>query len=187
MLWSDYENRELVVRAAPWFLRTYDALPLPIMRADSVRYLYMLEFGGVYADLDVVSLETLDEYLIGPANATAPRRMQRPQLVLPRMGSFDSHHAIPNAWMASVPAHSFWLFLLQRIQARVDSGKDLSRPEFVTGPAALKRAYVKYRGLAVSSQSRITLLGPRTSLFLLPSLASICCSSSVVLFFLLLV
>lgn len=30
----------------PWFLDTYDALPKPIMKADSVRYLYMYHVGG---------------------------------------------------------------------------------------------------------------------------------------------
>lgn len=30
----------------PWFLDTYDNLPKPIMKADSVRYLYMHHIGG---------------------------------------------------------------------------------------------------------------------------------------------
>ena len=30
----------------PWFLDTYDALPLPIMKADAVRICYMHLYGG---------------------------------------------------------------------------------------------------------------------------------------------
>jgi hypothetical protein len=45
-LWTDEDNRKLVLDHYPWFLDTYDALPKPIMKADSVRYLYMHHLGG---------------------------------------------------------------------------------------------------------------------------------------------
>lgn len=44
--WTDAENRELVAKYYPWFLDTYDFLPHPIMKADSVRLLYMHLYGG---------------------------------------------------------------------------------------------------------------------------------------------
>ncbi len=45
-LWTDEDNRKLVLDHYPWFLDTYDALPKPVMKADSVRYLYMHHLGG---------------------------------------------------------------------------------------------------------------------------------------------
>ena len=45
-LWTDAENRDLVAKYYPWFLDTYDYLPHPIMKADSVRLLYMHMYGG---------------------------------------------------------------------------------------------------------------------------------------------
>ena len=44
--WTDAQNRELVAKYYPWFLDTYDFLPHPIMKADSVRLLYMHLYGG---------------------------------------------------------------------------------------------------------------------------------------------
>lgn len=47
-LWTDEMNRQLVVEHYPWFLDTYDNLPMGIMRADSCRILYMHHVGGVH-------------------------------------------------------------------------------------------------------------------------------------------
>lgn len=40
-LWTDEDNRRLVEHHYPWFLKTYDSLPKPVMKADAARYLYM--------------------------------------------------------------------------------------------------------------------------------------------------
>ena len=41
----------------------YDGLLMPIMRADAVRYLYLYEFGGIYADLDFLCLQSFESLL----------------------------------------------------------------------------------------------------------------------------
>jgi hypothetical protein len=50
-------------------------------------------------------------------------------------------HNIPNAFMASIPGHEFWLTLIKRIMDETvqDSKKQLT-PEFHTGPVILKQA-----------------------------------------------
>ena len=40
-LWTDDDNDELVKQYAPWFLARYEGYEAPVMRADSVRHLYM--------------------------------------------------------------------------------------------------------------------------------------------------
>ena len=40
-LWTDDDNDALVEQYAPWFLSRYRDFEQPVMRADSVRYLYM--------------------------------------------------------------------------------------------------------------------------------------------------
>ncbi len=47
----------------PWFLKVYMAYPLSIHRADAARYLILHSFGGIYADLDVESLDSMDELI----------------------------------------------------------------------------------------------------------------------------
>lgn len=41
----------------------YDALPLPILKADFFRYLILLARGGIYADIDTLALKPATEWL----------------------------------------------------------------------------------------------------------------------------
>jgi mannosyltransferase OCH1-like enzyme len=66
-------------------------------------------YGGVYADLDFESIRPMDKYLKGK------------QLVLGRMGdNAFIDHSIPNAFMASIPGHPFWIKVLDHIKERMD-------------------------------------------------------------------
>ena len=104
-LWTDDDNRLFVSTHYPWFLRTYDKLPKDIHRIDTVRYMYLHKFGGVYVDLDFERIRPMDEYLKGK------------QLFLGRMGDDENFsHSIPNAFMASIPGHPFWLEVLEYIK-----------------------------------------------------------------------
>lgn len=47
-LWTDEENELFVKTKFPWFYPTYNQLSPAILRVDSVRYLYMLYYGGLY-------------------------------------------------------------------------------------------------------------------------------------------
>jgi mannosyltransferase OCH1-like enzyme len=38
-LWTDADNRALCRERFPWFLPTYDALAVGVMRADAARYM----------------------------------------------------------------------------------------------------------------------------------------------------
>ncbi len=80
--------------------------------------MYLHKFGGVYVDLDMESIRPIDDYLKGK------------QLVLGRMGpSEDFSHSIPNAIMASVPGHPFWIMALSYI---ADNFEKDWRPEDVS-------------------------------------------------------
>ena len=85
-------------------MKTFDELPKQIHRIDTVRYMYLHYYGGVYVDLDFECLKPMDEYLKGK------------QLVLGIMGlNKNRPHSIPNALMASRPRHSFWIKVLNYI------------------------------------------------------------------------
>jgi hypothetical protein len=62
-LWTDADNDEFVARHFPEFLRIYRAYPYSIMRADAVRYMLLLKYGGLYVDLDYECLAPLDSFL----------------------------------------------------------------------------------------------------------------------------
>lgn len=130
-LWTDRSLRELVAKEYPDFLEIYDAYPNPIMRADAARYLLLDHFGGVYADLDMECLRPMDSLLEGE------------RLLIPLEP--EAHNAakvatdhgmrriVGNAWLASVPGHSFWgLVREEMVRRRADPG-----PLTATGPFLL--------------------------------------------------
>jgi hypothetical protein len=63
ILHDDKDNRKFIETYYPWFLKIYDGYKRNIMRADAVRYFYLLYFGGIYVDLDFECLKPLDQYL----------------------------------------------------------------------------------------------------------------------------
>ena len=57
--WTDREIRIFLETERPTLLRTYDALPLPILRADMWRYVIINLLGDVYSDMDTLCLKPI--------------------------------------------------------------------------------------------------------------------------------
>ena len=133
LLWTDEDNRQFVAKEYPWLLYTYDRFKNNIQRADFSRYVYLHYYGGIYADLDVECLKNSDELIKDKV------------IVFGVLGDDDNFvHNIPNAILASIKGHPFWLFLLNRITMLMHQNGE---PEEMTGPIILRDAYrlfVKY-------------------------------------------
>ncbi|TPX59120.1 hypothetical protein SpCBS45565_g07823 [Spizellomyces sp. 'palustris'] len=142
ILWTDEMNRQLIANHYPWALSTYDNLPLPIERADMVRYFYLHRFGGVYADLDMECLESMNKLIM----TYAPDHVANGSAVvlLGHMSEdYEFEHNIPNAWMAGTPGHSFWMHMANTIlEAANQNATD--NAEQTTGPVALKNTLMNY-------------------------------------------
>ena len=61
-LWDDFDNRNFIEQYYPWFLAVYDAYPREIYRADAVRYFFLYQFGGLYADMDTECLRPVERF-----------------------------------------------------------------------------------------------------------------------------
>lgn len=57
----------------------------------------------MYADLDFESIRSLDDVLAGR------------QVVLAEMTDEEWDQKVPNAWLASIKGHPFWLYCIQQI------------------------------------------------------------------------
>jgi mannosyltransferase OCH1-like enzyme len=96
-LWDDNDNETFIRQYYPWFLSTYQNYDKHIKRVDAIRYFYLYHFGGVYMDMDYVTLKPLDPLLQG-------RHLL--------FGYEDEGHVnIPNAFMASTRHHPFMRFM----------------------------------------------------------------------------
>ena len=134
MFWTDKDNRRLIADHFPWFLDVYDGFPRNIQRADCARYFYMLHFGGCYFDLDFESLKNLDPLLLDV------------QVALAYMTEDTvSEMSIPNAFVASVPGHDFWWYVIKHVLMAVASqGIDSGDAHRTTGPIVLRNAVDQY-------------------------------------------
>ena len=61
--WTDATMRDLVRRRFPGRIDAYDAFPSAVNRADVFRYMVLFEIGGVYVDLDVEALRSIEPLL----------------------------------------------------------------------------------------------------------------------------
>jgi len=133
--WTDQENRELVQRSVPRWLPLYDSLALPIMKADMIRYVYMLVSGGLYLDFDFEFIKTFD--------------LLDRSLVVPRQSDDDRPLGLGNAVLASEPGHPFWEAVLEELAHRVHQlGRKPLEDEIVetTGPGLLTAVYLRNPG-----------------------------------------
>jgi len=156
VLWTDEDNLELVKTRFPEWLETYQSLPKNIFRVDMVRNFYMYAFGGVYADLDLEPLKPIENCLSFPNSST-------PLAAIGQMGPLSFPHSTPNAFFfASGPSHPFFIRPLQLLgQLRKDAPG--AGPEAVTGPLALRRAWLQWSAEenslpANASRPRVELL-----------------------------
>lgn len=165
--WDDTDNRDFIRLNFPWFLKRYDAYDMNIKRVDSVRYFFLYNFGGVYADLDFESLRPLDLLLDQYAS--------RCDVLLGRMqhnpeNAWHVANSIPNALMASKPGSVFWIWVFMKLldapfhqKAEVETGPVFLRECLRSWPTSLTKVkeFASVRGLVPNfNSSRVCFLEP---------------------------
>jgi hypothetical protein len=138
--WNDSRTEEshenpntaaFVRKHFPFFLPTWHKLCYRIHRFDVARYMWLYVYGGVYVDLDIEPLRSLEGALHG-AELVLPGKDLRhssdkcPPTAEPLRGcaasktwpSCGAH--VGNYLMASVPRHPLWIVMLRYIADHVD-------------------------------------------------------------------
>ncbi len=169
LFFNDAQCREFMAERAPEFLGTYDALPLPVQKADLFRYAAVYELGGFYADVDTVCCAPLHEYidLESESLVVCPEMLPGdwPQGALQYTYLFCAGRQL-GQWAFCAPArHSALLAMLERIRYVVG----LHSPEQLavmsanmrftlelTGPHLFTRVVDEF--LAGSRQGDVTVL-----------------------------
>lgn len=129
LLWDDEDNRRFIQDYYPSFLSVYDEYDQPIKRVDAVRYFFLYHFGGIYMDLDSVALRSFDPLMEGKDclfGCQYPRGK-------------DAVDAVPNCFMASVPRHPFFEYVIHQLKHTRDL--DVLR---ATGPVFLTSCLRKW-------------------------------------------
>mmetsp|Transcript_41089 Transcript_41089/g.66081 ORF Transcript_41089/g.66081 Transcript_41089/m.66081 type:complete len:504 (-) Transcript_41089:342-1853(-) len=123
IFWDDKDNDVLISKRFPMFLPAYRMMK-PVEKADFARYVYLYEFGGVYADMDSECVQSVDK-LSKRYAFIGQEPLFHALLLEHRENQFAS-----NALMGSRPKHPFWLFMLTGIAVGDGSGDPVTK----TGP-----------------------------------------------------
>lgn len=129
VLFSDEDNEKFVKEYFPSFYPVWKSFPYPIQRADTVRYMFLYIYGGLYFDLDY--------YLKTPLTPYLDQNDSNIYFIIDN----EDKLTICNALMASVPRHPFWLELLENI-TKYESVPNYEHHRYVvntTGPLMVQR------------------------------------------------
>ena len=129
VLMTDENNRDFVKDYFPDFLSFYDAFPYNIQRCDSVRYLLLYSFGGLYMDLDIELMKPLDDLFTNDSEVFL-------------INSTNITSVITNSFMASKKGSKLWLDVLAAMKEPVSAWASMTKHTLVlssTGPNLLNR------------------------------------------------
>ena len=132
-MWTDEDNRAFLQKHYAWFLPVYDGYSKTIMRVDAIRYFFLYHFGGVYADLDIECLRPIEPLL---ENKQVIIGCEPPGHLTEHDAAGRGGRILCNAFMASVPKHRFWEYVIHALPACCDTDDPLA----ATGPFFLTRA-----------------------------------------------
>lgn len=63
-LWTDDSARRLIAEKYSHLLDVFDGYTEPIRRADALRYVVLYEYGGIYVDMDMEALSSLEPLML---------------------------------------------------------------------------------------------------------------------------
>lgn len=131
-LWNGEEMDELVARHFPEYLSMYRSFPYNVQRRDTIRYMILYVYGGLYTDLDTECFRPIDPLLKAVRMAFGeepPLRKDKPT----RIG---------NAFMVSEKGTRGWLILLDEICRDIQK-KDTAVETVMctTGPNRIDRLF----------------------------------------------
>lgn len=155
--WSDADCVALVAKAFPQYLDFYNSLEYNIQRADLIRYMFLYEYGGFYADCDITCKKSLNLMSVEDHNVYLIRT--------------PNTNSITNCIMASKSKQNFWLRVIEEVKKRVENpsifwiGKHWTVMQ-TTGPMMVNTLYNEYKD--------ICNIGLFEKELLLPSCCSTC-------------
>lgn len=156
---------EIVKEHFPWFWLTYKGYPKNIQRCDTIRYMLMYQYGGVYSDLDVnPSVPIPDLFERYPwANVVFGVARHKPldkcrlttKTESIRKGEEEIPTRLSNYFMAAkIPYHPIWIDILKLAKSR--AGEKLTSQYgiiYTTGPdvvtTAVSKNRSKYQDIAI--------------------------------------
>ncbi len=137
-LWSDEMNETFISENYADFLPIYKSYPHNIQRADAIRYFLLYHYGGIYVDLDILSLKNITPLIedldcFFGIESTAHNAIYNTPMIA------------SNALMGCVKNHPFFEKILEELyQQNIQSEDQNQLVLHSTGPFMLNRVLDKH-------------------------------------------
>lgn len=130
-LWNGEEMDELVEKHFPEYIAMYKGFPYNVQRWDTIRYMILYIYGGVYTDLDTECFRSIDSLL---EDVTIGFGEEPPIYTKPiRIG---------NAFLTSEKENSGWLTILNEILTNTEEKEStIETVMHSTGPNMINRLF----------------------------------------------
>lgn len=131
-LWSGEDMDELVITHFPEYLSTYKSFPYNVQRWDTIRYMILYIYGGVYTDLDTECFRPIDSLLKDVIMGFGEEPPINSTMLT----------CIGNAFMVSEKTCSGWLTILKDIRSNIVERESLIQTIMdSTGPYMINRLF----------------------------------------------
>lgn len=143
-LYTDDDNKDLLIAYFPWFLATYNDYPYDIQKADAMRYFYLYLYGGIYSDADYEIFKRIPQSIF-KSNCLVARK----------------EDSVTNFLMFGNGGRGFWGYVISKLTeahriCMYDINKKIKNVFLSTGPTFLSSCYRNYQG-----SSKPTILDAR--------------------------
>lgn len=131
-LWNGEEMDKLVETHFPKYLEMYKNFPYPVQRWDTIRYMILYIYGGVYTDLDTECFRSINDLVKNKTFAFGEEPSPNK----------DIPNRIGNAFLVSEKGNKGWLIILKHIQKHIDKKKNYIETVMnSTGPNMITRIF----------------------------------------------
>ncbi|XP_064635834.1 uncharacterized protein LOC135493014 [Lineus longissimus] len=139
--WTDDDARNFIRKHYSYFFTKFQKYPTAIFRADAIRYFILYHFGGIYADLDIEPLKSLDPIRQKYACVIATEPNEHAEIA---WNFREGEKLACNAFMACRPHHPFLRLLIDMLDMQ---GIKESNVVVATGPVMLTRTLKIYNNI----------------------------------------
>jgi inositol phosphorylceramide mannosyltransferase catalytic subunit len=138
-LWNENSMMRFLLENYPEHIETYNSFNYDIQRWDSIRYLILYHFGGLYVDADFECLKPISPLLNNHTCClgSEPKRHSM---------HFGLKLYLSNAFMAATPKHNFFRELVDYVpRVKTNSDNKFNVVLETTGPIMLTEFYLTYK------------------------------------------
>ena len=139
--WTNSDVRRFLKKYYPKYLKDYDSYPTELHKADFMRYFVIHKFGGVYLDLDMESLQPMDEWTYSHGCFVSEETFEHTFFLYNK-----SRSVVMNCMLACRPQHAFYDLAIKSLHTT----KNKKMPHHATGPFFMDNVYLEYKNSLTS-------------------------------------